>query len=657
MRNNSILYGAVLKITREDTLACIESNLLQMKENGLDTAVVWPAFYWWEEKKEGYPFNTGKEILKLAEKHGIKIIMELAGQLPMMEAIPDSLMKDEYYCVDENGHRRLKYNSFGWLNYFHPEVNSLICEKFGEAAKAYKNFSSLAAYDVFNETAFSSYDVYTQKQFRIWLENKYKTIERLNEVWEHSYTEFSQVSFAPWMWMSIMPCVDFSVFRKEAVKIYLENWCNAIRSVDNTHPLIADNIGSMLTNGTWVYERPQDDFALAEVVDDIGISFYPKQVTGCICPAKRWNTFDAFYAASKRKGFYVSEMQAHVQAIFNPTTAVHPYELKLWCHEALASGIKGLIYWMWRPFTKGLQTGGRGLVDYKNRSTPRLEFVSSFAKTIKQTGALMPLRSKVGILFDPRCQDFQTFYTKCYKLDQNIYLNSLGGAYEAFFDAGVCCDIVRLDEINNYRLIILSNQLVIDASTAAALKEYVENGGTVVCDGKTGVVDDNAMLNGLLPGGEFNSNMGHEYIDSDFGEMNFSCRGAVYSGYYGREITRATDGEVIGYFSDGSPAVVLKKAGDGAVITFNTFVWYGYYSKQNNADEICRAIADKMNLYDVTVTEPLKVRVAENGTKTFAFVFNYTDDTVCGHLSGCGVDTDVCVPSNDVIIVTRENSV
>jgi beta-galactosidase len=311
------LYGSVIKLTREDTPETIEQNFLQMKEAGFDTVVVWPAAFWWEEKKDGYPFNTGKTVLALAEKIGLGVIMELAGQLPMMEYIPDFQMKDEYYAIDEKGHKTLFPNSFGYLNYFHPEVNELICDHYKRAAIAYRDCPALIGYDVFNETMFFSYDEYTMEVFREWLRKKYGRIEALNDVWERTYSDFSQVSYAPWMWMSIMPSADIAAFRKEATGIYLKNWCNAIREMDKEHPLIADNIGSMITNGTWVYERPQDDYVLKDSVDEIGVSFYPKQEKSCFAPHTRWNTFDAFYAASGRDGFYVSEMQTHVKALFN----------------------------------------------------------------------------------------------------------------------------------------------------------------------------------------------------------------------------------------------------------------------------------------------------------------------------------------------------
>lgn len=654
MPQKPFFYGAVIKLTREDTIEDIERNFKNMKKSGLDTVVVWPSAFWWEEKKDGYPFNTGKAVLKIAEETGIKVIMELAGQLPMMEYIPDFQMKDEYYCVDENGHKRLAFGSFGYLNYFHPEVDSLVRNHYRKTAEAYKDYASLIAYDVFNETQFSSYDQYTMERFRTWVKDKYHTIENLNDVWERTYTDFSQIGFAPWMWMSIMPAADFGAFRRESIAMVLKGWCEAIRSVDSTHPLIADNIGSMITNGVRLYERPHDDFVLNTAVDEIGMSFYPKQVTGCQPPERRWTTFDAFYASSGRKGFYISEMQTHIQAMFNPSTAVRTYELKQWCYESIAAGAKSLIYWMWRPFTKGLQTLGRGLIDYRERSTSRLEFATELSKTISEMGALTPTKSKVGLLFDPLCLDFQVLYTKCYNIDSNIYLASLCGAYGAFLNAGVRADFVTLNEIKDYKMIVLSNQIVIGENTAKVLAEYVRNGGTVICDGRTGLVDEKGLLGNMLPGGAFNPLMGHEFIDSDYENMEFTFNGKAFKGYYGKEITALTDGEAIALFNDGLPAVIKKQTGKGEVITFNTYLWYSFGAENSPATEIAALLSDEYGLRTVTATAPLMVRTAENEDYRFAFVFNYTSNDVSGHVSGAGFDTDVTVKANDVVLVRIE---
>jgi beta-galactosidase len=651
---NRFLHGAVLKLTREDTLSDIARNLAQMKEAGLDTVVIWPAFFWWEEKSEDYPFRTGKEILRLAAEQGMGVVMELAGQLPQMEYIPDFMMKDAYYCTDEHGHRRVKHNSFGYLNYFHPEVDALIRRHFADAARAYSGSPALVAYDIFNETAFNSYDPYTLEEFRGWLKGKYKSLSHLNDVWERCYTDWTQVSFTPWMWMSVMPAADFTAFRKEAVGIILRRWGAAIRTVDSRTPLWADNVGSMIRNGAGVLERPQDDFVLQDAVDEIGMSFYPKQVSGVTDPASRWCTFDSYFAASKRRGFYVAEMQTHIQAMFNPTTCVRPYELKQWCYEAAAGGAKGLIYWMWRPFTKGLQTAGRGLVDYKGRSTPRLDTAVDFGKEMRTIGALKPTRGRVGILFDGRCQDLQSYYTKCYKVDQNIYLNSISGAYDAFFEIGVRADIVKIEEIGEYTCILLTNHIMIGARESALLTDYVNRGGVLICDGKTGVVDEWSMLSGVLPGGALNALMGQEFEDSDYEQLDFECEGRNYGGAYGRDLMQVTDGEMLGRFADGYPAVVRKQSGCGEVISINTHLWYGYNQKQNDAHRFAAMLTERYNLQEITVSAPLRARLATDGTRRYAFVFNYGDEAVTGCLKGDGFDRTVSVAAHDVIVLKEE---
>ena len=72
-----MIYGSVLKVTRQDTIEDIKNTFLKMKECGHNTVVIWPAAFWWEEKSDIYPFATGVEILQVAKDCGINIIMEL----------------------------------------------------------------------------------------------------------------------------------------------------------------------------------------------------------------------------------------------------------------------------------------------------------------------------------------------------------------------------------------------------------------------------------------------------------------------------------------------------------------------------------------------------------------------------------------------------
>ena len=654
--NKPYNHGAVLKLTREDTLETIEMNFKQMTECGLNTVVVWPAAFWWEEKKEGYPFNTGKELLKLAEKYDLQIVMELAGQLTVMEYIPDFLMKPEYFAVDDNGHKILGQTSFGFLNYFHPEVKALICEHYKKAAEAYKDYPALIGYDVFNETMFRSTDEYTWEEFRSWLKEKYGTIEKLNDVWERTYTDFSQINNdVYWMWMSVMPSADYAIFRRESVARFLKPWCDAILSVDDKHPLIADNIHSQVAP-TCMYERPHGDYSLQTVADIIGMSFYPKQQGGTMATPVRWEVFDAYASAAGRRGFWISEMQTHIQALYNPGTCVLPSELKHWCYEAYAAGAKGLVYWMWRPFTKGLQTLGRGLVNYRNQPTERFELVNNISKDLYKYGALTPVRSNVGVLYSERSDDYSRRYTFSYSVDKDHYSRGVAGAYKVLHNLNVRADIMTIDEINNYKAVVLSNACALSEEETRIIRDYVAGGGVIISDGKLAVVDEWSMQYEYIPGGGLHEVAGEIYFETDNRDNSFEAYGKKVDGYWGRDQFELAGADVLATFSDGKAAVTRNKFGKGEFISVNTSIFYGYYMKEfESVKDYVGSLVDEYSLRQLTASDSLRVRISENDECYLVFAFNYTNEEVTSdvtvNIDGVNTTVNVTVGAQDVKLV------
>lgn len=632
--NTKFNYGAVFKITREDTFSDIEQNLIQMKQSGFNTVVVWPAYFWWEEKNSDYPFATGKKVLQIAEKIGIKVVMELAGQLTAMEYAPDFLMKKEYYATDENGHIEWGQNSFGFLNYYHPEVKKLVISHFKAAATAYKDFPALLSYDIFNETMFHSFDNYTLNEFQNWLKNKYGTIEKLNSVWERSYEDFSSVSFQKWKWMSVMPVADYNAFRRESIDVILKDWYAAVKSVDQNHPIMADNVYAQ-SSPLGLYFRPQDDYGMKSAVDEIGMSFYPKQKNGTFPPALRHNIFDGFYSASNGDGFWIAEMQTHNQSVFAPTTCVDPKELKQWCLEGYSAGAKSLIYWMWRPFNKGLQTLGRGLVNYKNEPTERLQAATELSKIFNEIGIIKPVKSEIGILYDPITEDIVRNISGASDLEQNLYNLSLFGAYKAFLKNNQRPDIITFQNLNDYKAVILSHQAVISEANAKKLADYVKNGGVIIADGSFGITNELSLMNNTLPGGALNNLVGEELFDFDNKSEEFEFNGAKIKGSFGRNICKITDGEVIAEFFDGLPAIVEKKSEKGKIITINTSAWHGYSENEedfSSAESLAKILTDKICENKISTDLNLTLRLAENSENYLIFAFNYSDKVQTGEI-------------------------
>lgn len=640
-------YGTVLKIQREYALADVFASLKSIRDLGLNFVVLWPAVYWWEAKSPQYPYRTGCEILQFAEKIGLKLIMELAGQLTSLEYAPDFIMKDEYFMTDRNG----DCNRGGWyytgLNYNHPAVKRIMRKQFSRIAANYKQYPSLYGYDIWNETAFTSYDKYTLQLFRSWLRDKYKTIDRLNAIWDRVYRKWSDIEFTRLMWASVMPVVDYEQFHKENVGLILREWRGIIKSVDPVHPVIADNIGSILTNEARGYDRPQDDWNVAANVDEFGISFYPKNNLEGEENYRRWETLAATRSAAGGR-FWISEMQSHNQSMFNPFSVVHPHELRWWNWEAVAHGAKGIIYWKWHPFSKGIQTSGRGLVDVRGDYTPRAREAAAIRKAIaaneEEFLSYQPERARVAVLYDTLAHDLAKAYTIRYKplVPDSMYVDSIGGLYRCLWEQGLAVDFITRDDIlsglsDDYRVLFATNQLYMDDGLALGLRRYTDRGGVLICDAKFGMVGADGILHKDLPGGGLNSLLGFRLVDVDPVELDITLQWdqdtrLPVKGFYEKQYLEVLDEKVgvIGRFPDGSPAILRSAHGKGQLLYIATFLWYGYFKKPGRGvDDFVRLLANEYDLHTHTVTnDDLKLAVLRGGDGLILFAFNYTGGEV-----------------------------
>ena len=245
------------------------------------------------------------------------------------------------------------------------------------------------------------------------------------------------------MWASVMPRVDFHQFQKENVSIILKEWGDIVRKVDPKHVIIADNIHSSVVMDCF-YTRPQDDWNVSENVDRFGVSFYPKNSrTDVMKNHKRWEVFDGTGAAAKNKGFWISEMQTHNRHMFDPGAGVHPYELRMWNWEGISHGASAIIYWMWEPFIKGVQTSARGLVDVNGNDTPRSDEAKDIGRIIAENEMeflqYKPESPNVAILYDKLSQDFYKVYTLMYKaaVSESMYTDSIEGLYKCLWEQNI----------------------------------------------------------------------------------------------------------------------------------------------------------------------------------------------------------------------------
>jgi len=643
-KNKLFPYGTVLKIQREFSMEDIYSHMDKIKQLGMNYIVIWPSVFWWEEKSDNYPYNTGIKILKYADELDIKIIMETAGQITNLEYLPDFLMKKEYYAKNFDGTLRNTYKGYDFLNYNHPEVNDLIEKQFSEIATYYKDYSALYGYDIWNETMFTSYDKYTLQLFKDWLKDKYKNIDQLNDIWEKTYYNWSQINFNKWIWASVMPVVDYEQFHKENVGMILNKWKKIIKEIDTEHPIIADNIHSTLTMDG-CYERPQDDWNVSQNVDEMGFSFYPKN-TPHMKNWERWETLTGMRSSNHNKVFWISEMQSHHQAMYNPSSLVGVEEIKWWNWEAISHGAKGIIYWKWVPFIKGVQTFGRGLVDYRgefNSRTDEIKKIINILDNNKEFSEFKPPTPKVAILYDSLNHDFSKAFSNYYQphISNSIYLDSLAGLYEALWEQNILSNFVTPNDIDKmfsegYKVLFINNQLNFDNNIIEALTDFVNKGGVLICTGRCGFIKDNGILNNKIPGGKFNSKIGCTLKDISVGNLNMITNdGIELQGFYEKQLLDVNkESDILASYEDENPAIIRNKHGKGEIIYISTYLWYGYYqNKSIGIKKYLNKLTKEYNLKKIDINNDIKINYLQGENGFIIFIFNYEDKISQGNIN------------------------
>ena len=177
------------------------------------------------------------------------------------------------------------------------------------------------------------------ERFRIWLKGKYRTLDRLNEAWHRTFTDWNQVE--PPRYGTILTYSDFMDWRvyygyKLAEDLKMRN--DAVKAIDSAHITTshAPNPSPLVRTLADPYD-PTDDFLMKDTIDFFGTSFYPKltAVEHNWKLERRVLAMDLTSSMTGGAGFYVGELQSgygvHGTVIGSPVkTEVPPASVRVY---------------------------------------------------------------------------------------------------------------------------------------------------------------------------------------------------------------------------------------------------------------------------------------------------------------------------------------
>jgi beta-galactosidase len=212
--------------------------------------------------------------------------------------------------------------------------------------------------------------------------------------------------------------------------------------------------------------------------------------------------------------------------------------------------------------------------------TPRAEMTGKVAKWANSHAEMWksrPVKGDVGLLFIAESELFN--YAQ--QGSTEYYAQSVRGAYQAFFDQNIQADFVALENIDEYKLVYLAYPVMLKRETADRLKQYVQQGGTLICEGLPAYFGDHGHVGTVQP------NLGLDQLfgarekvvefDPDLSDqLMFEVKGSKIYGRFFRQDYDLHGGKAAGLYSNGNTAAVENTFGQGRTLLMGSFPGAGY---------------------------------------------------------------------------------
>ncbi len=478
-----------------------EDDLRRMRAHGLEVARV-AEFAWSQfEPREGeYHFELFDHFLELAQRADVKVIFCTPTATP-----PDWLTNDHPEVLNasvdgalyRHGLRRhYSYNSETWREYTRKIVAAL--------GRHYGDHPQIIGWQLDNELNCETSEFYSQadhEQFRVYLREKYGTLDNLNEklggcVWSQNYSDWEHIflrrhtigdQFNPHMLLEEKRFFSWSAVR------YCRLQCETLR------PFIGDRFITL--NG--IFKHLDYTQALRSGVDFLCYDSYPGFAFGMNVDARdasslkdrKWSrSLTAVRSLSPRFGIMEQQSGATGWTGRLEGPMPKPGQMRLWTFQSIAHGADYVSYFRWRTAPCGTEIYWHGLNDYSNEPNERLqELQRIYADTRRLADvAGTTCQARVGYVTD----ESNEWDAELDVWHGRVERTSRDGWFAAAQLTHTPMDEVRLtpettvEALSRYALLVYPHPVILTAATVRLLRAYAEQGGRVLLGARTGYKDE-----------------------------------------------------------------------------------------------------------------------------------------------------------------------
>ncbi len=567
------------------------------------------------------------EAIRLFADNGIEVIIGTPTNCPprwLCEKHPEILP------VGDNG-RTNPIGIRGHRCYNSPALREYAGRIVAKLAEHYKDFPNVTAWQLDNELEANICFCDTcNKKHREWLKRKYGTLGALNKaygniVWSGEYQSWEQID-PPYggyntAWLNPSYMIDFERRATDDMLEFIRFQADIIRSY------IPD---AFITTNACFCNHTSDFTAM---FSDLDVAAYDNYPTTSVSHDYENITSTSAYLdmirGAKRKNFWIMEELSGTPGCWAPMQKTPaPGMIKGYALQAFAHGADTVIFFRWRTANIGAEMHWHGLIDHSGVPGRRFD---EFAQLCGEAEKLKDirgseLRSDIAILFSA---DSGRAFRLQPQTDGFSYIEQIKAVHQAFVRYGLNVDIIdEHADISGYKIVCAPALYVTDSTTVKRLRDFAENGGTVVLTARSGVKDENnnCIMEPLptvyreLVGCHVTE---YDPIGWDKAKVRFTD-GEEYECKQWCDILETDTAETAASYSSGfyagQPAVTVNSYGGGKAFYIGTIGTRRMYEKA------AKQILDASGIpYIEGLPENVEVTTRTGSGITARFVFNNSD--------------------------------
>ena len=488
--NSQVLYvGANYHPHDDKNIDKIKTDIKLMKDAGFTCVrlghLAWDSY----EPTDGqFDFAWFDVVMDELNKAGIKVILDIA-----IRPAPIWLHKKfpSIDVVDANGDTQ--YPNHRYMDDMGDPNFQKYALRFTDAlSKHYANHPALLAFGIDNESGDGpiSYSETVRKRFIVWLKNRYKNLDNLNSAWatqrwSRRLNSFDEVGLPSTGQKNGAPekILDFRLFISDEVNGTL------FKVLDVVH---ANAPNAQTNTNAWYYSWMKyfdySKIAHSGKMTRHGCGFYPGSSL-----ITNWGVMNAAFGIQRiqfesNNPFWCSE--------FNTMTSV-PNSIRKNAYATLFYGNQMVCGWTWQSMWAGEEQYLEGMLDWDGIPNRKYDEYKKIATEFKKIEKYFPYQSKaeVGLAFSFPSQIASGSFPVQHE-------NQVQACWDLFYWRNMDCKMLEISQSKlNYKLLFVPGVTVMDKVSAQKIRDFVQNGGTVIMTENSAMVDTTGQVfRSTLPG-------------------------------------------------------------------------------------------------------------------------------------------------------------